>query len=178
MSHAWRPVFVVLAVIVAILVMRMILVPHDFAAKNGDYKYQWHRLSAETTSKDFTVKYKGKEFCQQCHPDLVDKINASGHQNIQCENCHVMVESAKKSHPIDLKGDFGYLLDIGIDRSRELCKRCHAELSYRPQTYVMTKGTVKETVKFKQIDPTKHNAGIECVMCHDVHTAGFKAAGK
>ncbi|MBF0555368.1 MAG: cytochrome c3 family protein [Nitrospirae bacterium] len=174
MSHAWRPVFVVLAVVVTMLVVRVIFVPSDFAAKNGDYKYQWHRLASEQFWKDFSVKHKGREFCQQCHSELVDKIKDSGHQNVQCENCHAMSDPAKKSHPINLKEDFGYLLDIGVDRSRELCKRCHAELSYRPPTYTTTKGTVK----FKMIDPTKHNPGVECVMCHDVHTAGFKTTGK
>ncbi|KWT91819.1 cytochrome c3 family protein [Candidatus Magnetominusculus xianensis] len=174
MSHAWRPVFVVLAVVAAIVVMRVILVPSDFTAKDGDYKYQWHRLSAEQVSKDFTVKHRGRDFCGQCHPNHIEKMKDSGHQNIQCENCHVMYEPAKKSHPINLKEDFGYLLNIGIDRSRELCKRCHAELSYRPKTYTSSKGTEK----FKQIDPTKHNPGIECAMCHDVHSAGFKTAAK
>ncbi|MBF0517772.1 MAG: hypothetical protein HQK97_11770, partial [Nitrospirae bacterium] len=159
MSHAWRPVFVVAAVIAAIVIFRVIMVPADFAAKNGDYKYQWHRLSSEQVNKDFTVKHKGRDFCAQCHPALIDKIKDSGHQNIQCENCHAMYDPAKKSHPINLKEDFGYLMDIGIDRSRDLCKRCHAEISYRPKNYT----TSKATVPFKQIDPTKHNPGVECV---------------
>ncbi|MBF0457036.1 MAG: cytochrome C [Nitrospirae bacterium] len=178
MSHAWRPLFVVLAVMISIIVFRVIFVPSDFVAKNGDYKFQWHRLSSEEVWKNFPVKHKGRDFCQQCHSELVNKIKDSGHQHVQCENCHAMFEPGKKSHPIDLKDDFGYLLEIGIERSRELCKRCHAELPYRPQTYVITKGTTAETVKFKMIDPTKHNPGIECVMCHDVHSAGFKTAGK
>ncbi|MBF0320250.1 MAG: cytochrome c3 family protein [Nitrospirae bacterium] len=175
MSHAWRPVFVVLAAIVFFLVARVILVPSDFSAKNGDYKYQWHRLSSEQYWKDFPVKHKGMEFCGMCHVPILEKLKGGGHQNVQCENCHAMFNPEKKSHPIDLKEISGYLLNIGTDRSRELCKRCHAELPYRPSTYTDPK---KGTVKFKMIDPDKHNPSMECAMCHDVHSAGFKTAAK
>ncbi|MBF0565795.1 MAG: cytochrome C [Nitrospirae bacterium] len=171
MSHAWRPVIVVIGVIVFILGMRMILVPGDFKAKNGDYKYQWHRVSSEEFWKNFPVKHKGREFCKQCHPDKIEKVADSGHKNVQCENCHAQFNPEKKGHPINLKEDFGYLLDIGIDRSRELCKRCHAKLEYRPNLYFMF---AKGPSTFHMIDPTKHNPGIECVTCHDVHRTGFK----
>jgi hypothetical protein len=171
MSHAWRPLIVIVSVLIVVLIGRQLLAPNDFSAKDGDYKYQWHRLSSEQEWKDFPVKSKGRGFCEQCHPDKVTTVKESGHFNVQCESCHAQFVHEKKSHPIDLKTDFGYLLEIGIDRSRELCKRCHAKLPYRPKVY---QEFAKGTVPFKMIDPMAHNPGIECVTCHDVHRTGFK----
>ncbi|QWR76826.1 hypothetical protein [Candidatus Magnetomonas plexicatena] len=171
MSHAWRPVILVVGAAVFLLIFRTIYVPSDFTAKNGDYKYQWHSLRDEKYWMDYPVKHMGQEFCGQCHPDKVEKITASGHQKVQCESCHAMTSKPATKHPVDLKEDFKYLLEIGVDSSRELCKRCHAKLPYRPAEYSESS---KGTVKFKMIDPKIHNAGIECVTCHDVHTAGFK----
>ncbi|MBF0540238.1 MAG: cytochrome C [Nitrospirae bacterium] len=172
MNHAWRPLILIVGLAAVLLTVRMFLVPSDFMAKNGDYKYQWHRVGNEKFWRDeFTVKHKGREFCKQCHEDKIELVADSGHARVQCENCHVMFNPEKKGHPVDLKADFGYLLDIGIDRSRELCKRCHSKLPYRPKEFTsLTKG-IKP---FNMIDPQEHNPGEECVDCHDVHRTGFK----
>jgi len=171
MSHAWRPLIVILSFLVIGYIVRSVLVPSDFKVVEGDYKYQWHRVSNEEEWKKFPVKHQSREFCKQCHSDKIEIVADSGHARVQCENCHVLYISEKKGHPIDLKEDFGYLLEIGIDRSRELCKRCHTKLFYRPKIYAAFE---KGPIPFKSIDPTQHNPGIECVMCHDVHRTGFK----
>lgn len=173
MSHAWRPVIVVIGIIAFILVARVILVPSDFKVHNGDYKYQWYRSDAVDDWKAFPVGHRGRDFCKQCHSDKIEIVAEAGHAKVQCENCHVLyeVEAEQKGHPIDLKADFEYQLDIGINRSRELCKRCHAQLPYRPEIY---SGFETGPIQFKMIDPEKHNPGIECSMCHDVHRTGFK----
>ncbi|MCI4624630.1 MAG: cytochrome c family protein [Candidatus Magnetoovum sp. WYHC-5] len=162
MSHAWRPVAVVFGVILCMMFFRMLFKPSDFKAANGDYKYQYHRVKSEDDWKSFKVKHMGTEFCAECHPDKIEIVKGSGHSTVKCENCHAMFEPSKKGHEkVDLKATKQYLLDIGIDRSRELCKRCHAKISYRPQVV-------------KMIDPNTHNQGIECVNCHDVHRTSFK----
>lgn len=171
MSHAWRPVAVLIGVIIFILVARMFLVPKDFKAVDGDYKYQYHRVSSEKFWRDLPDKHKGRQFCAQCHQDKIELVADSGHMNVQCENCHAMFDLTKKGHPINLKEDFGYQLDIGIDRSRELCKRCHAKILYRPAVYTQFS---KGPIPFKTVDPKEHNPGIDCVTCHDVHRTGFK----
>ena len=189
MNHAWRPVILIGAAALFMLTARMFLVPSDFKAKNGDYKYQWHRLSGEEFWHNFPIKHRGREFCSQCHAELAEKVKGSGHKNVQCESCHAQFNPEKKGHPINLKEDFGYLLDIGIDRSRDLCKRCHTKLPYRPAVYTLPIGPDQhkpdenkpeqaKTIQFKMIDPTTHNAGVECVTCHDVHKTGFKAGIK
>lgn len=161
MSHAWRPVFVVFGVILFILFFRLLFVPESFEAVDGDYKYQYHRVANEEEWKSFDVKHKGSEFCMECHTEIGKSVNASKHVNVQCENCHAMIDPSKKSHKLDLKEQSGYLLNIGTDKSRGLCLRCHAELSYRPNVTKMR-------------DPKTHNPPVDCTCCHDVHKSGFK----
>jgi hypothetical protein len=171
MSHVWRPLIVVAIMVTLLLIVRSLVVPSDFMAKNGDYKYQWHRVGNEKEWENFPVKYKGRFFCGQCHVIKSQIISGSKHARIECENCHVQATKEKASHPVDLKEAFGYGLYIGVDRSRSLCLRCHAKLPYRPKTYA---GLATGTIPFKMQDPEAHNTGLECVTCHDVHSAGFK----
>ncbi|MFA5353388.1 MAG: hypothetical protein WC291_04100, partial [Thermodesulfovibrionales bacterium] len=135
MSHAWRPLFLVLILVGVVLIARAIIVPKDFMAKNGDYKYQWHRVGNEEDWKNFPVKYKGRDFCGQCHAAQLGLVTASKHAMVQCENCHVMADERKATHLVDLKESFQYPLKISIDRTRDLCLRCHAKLTYRPAVY-------------------------------------------
>lgn len=172
MSHAWRPLILVILIVGLILVARIFLVPDDFKAWNGDYKYQWHRKSNEDEWKSFPVHHRGRDFCKTCHADQLEIVADSGHAKVQCENCHARFEPLKKSHPVNLKEQFDYQLNIGIEKSRELCYRCHAKLPYRPKQY--TAFITKGPIDFKLIDPEKHNPDIECVNCHDVHKTGFK----
>jgi predicted CXXCH cytochrome family protein len=67
---------------------------------------------------------------------------------IPCENCH----GAALSHPEKPEKLF-------IDRSRDLCIRCHA-LLFTPSS---------DRSAIPGIDPDTHNAEIECAECHDPH---------
>ncbi len=159
-SHVLRPVFVIIGFLVLIFVARMIFVPSDFKAANGDYKYQWHRMSNEDEWKNFEVKYKGRDECGECHDEIFESITLSRHALVQCENCH----GPMREHPEDPEM-------LEIDRSRGLCLRCHAYLPYRPVTYA---GLPEGPVDFLMQDPEEHNPEYECVECHDVHKADFK----
>jgi predicted CXXCH cytochrome family protein len=133
----------------------------SFAAVDGDIMYQWHRTDNEAEWEDFTVKYQGRDYCRDCHPDQYDRITESKHALIQCENCH----GPAIEHPVNPQ-------KLVIDNRRELCLRCHSYLPYRPAEYAeLSTGPIP----FKMKDPEEHNPGIECVNCHDVHNAGFKA---
>lgn len=161
MSHAWRPLFVVIGMIILFLVVRAFIVPSDFKAKNGDYKYQWHRIGNEEEWKNFKVKHQGRDYCKDCHSLQYSKIVASKHALVQCENCH----DPAIEHPVNPQ-------KLKIDKSRELCLRCHARLPYRPVNYAeLSSGPIQ----LKMQDPEQHNPGVECTVCHDVHAAGFKS---
>ncbi|MDP2277261.1 MAG: cytochrome c3 family protein [Nitrospirota bacterium] len=142
-----------------LIAVRKALVP-SFQAVDGDYRYQWHRVDNEKEWKDFPVKYKGAGYCKDCHAGQYAKITASRHAKVQCENCH----NPAVNHPDNPP-------KLAVDRSRELCLRCHSSLPYRPVVYVeLPKGAVQLKMK----NPDEHNPGVECVTCHNPHNAGFK----
>lgn len=147
-NHVWRPLYVVLAVVALVLATRMVLVPADFGIGSRGYMYGWHRPSNEQQWKEVKVKHRTAQHCKQCHRELYDEIIQSPHALINCENCH----GPALSHPEDPK-------HLSVDRSRELCARCHFRLEYH--------GSGR--AKIRGIDPGKHNPGLECITCHWPH---------
>lgn len=147
-SHVWRPLYVVLAVVALVLAARVVLVPADFGIGPRGYMYGWHRAGNEQQWKDVAVKYKTSRYCENCHRDKSDEIASSPHGSINCENCH----GPALRHPEDPR-------TLTIDRSRELCARCHFRLEYA------TSGRGK----IRGIDPKTHHPELDCVTCHWPH---------
>ncbi len=87
-NHVYRPLIVIIGIVILILLARIVLVPKDFGIGQRGYMYGWHRHGNEEDWKKFKVKYQGKEYCKDCHPDKYDSINKTPHRIIQCENCH------------------------------------------------------------------------------------------
>jgi len=114
-NHAWRPVWVVGVVVAAILVARYFYVPSDFGIQERGFMYGYYRKGNEQDWRDFKVKYRTKAYCQMCHPDKYEENMSSPHKVIQCENCHGPAIDHPDNPP-----------KLAIDRSRELCIRCHA----------------------------------------------------
>jgi hypothetical protein len=161
MKHSvWRPLLLVAGVVGLILLARVFIVPKDFVVGERGYRFAWHRLGNEQDWKDFKVKYQGDDYCMSCHPDNYVAIQESSHRDIQCENCHGpgvrMVDGAAKLHPDDIDR-------LEVDRSPELCLRCHAPLPYASS----------DRSKIKFMDPAPDG---ECVACHNPHTAPMEAA--
>lgn len=148
--HVFRPLFVVLVLIAGILIARTFIVPKDFGIHEQGYMYGWYRKSDEDKWKAVKVKFQGQESCKDCHPAPYQKHRLSPHAPIQCENCH----GPKIEHPSEPA-------KLVVDRSRDLCLRCHTYLSY-PSS---------RRAKIRGIDPGQHNPGMECVGCHDAHQA-------
>jgi len=148
--HVLRPLYVVLALAAIILIARIFLIPGDFGIHEQGYTYGWYRGSNITEWKNFTVKYQGREYCNTCHTDEARKLLSFPHKAIECENCH----GPALSHPDDPP-------KLVLDRSRELCLRCHARLFYQNTQRSQIKG----------INPDQHNPGLQCVLCHNPHEA-------
>ena len=151
-SHIWRPLFVVIAIVILILIARQFLVPKDFGIHERGYMYGWYRKSNEEDWKKVTVKYKSAEYCKDCHSDKYSMIMQTPHAIIQCENCH----GPALEHPANPP-------KLTIDKSRAQCLRCHYPLPYPTSGRANIRG----------IDPDKHNPDIECAMCHNPHKPGI-----
>lgn len=147
-SHVWRPLWVVLGFIGLIFLVRPLIVPSDFGVGERGFMYSYHRKSNVDEWKAFKVKYQGKEYCKDCHEDKYNSNMSSKHKFIQCENCH----GPAIDHPENPE-------KLVIDRSRELCIRCHSYLPYPSSMRANIKG----------INPSEHNPESECSICHDSH---------
>ncbi|MEI6212804.1 MAG: cytochrome C [Desulfuromonadales bacterium] len=147
-SHVWRPLYVALGIVAMILVLRMFIVPDDFGAHERGYMYGWHSKGNEAVWQKVSVKYKGGDSCKECHKDNYEDIKNSPHTDISCENCH----GPRLEHPKDPIG-------LNIDRSRQLCLRCHLKLPYKASD----RGTMKG------INPDTHHPQEQCVLCHYPH---------
>jgi len=152
-NHVWRPLFVIIAMVVLILIFRAFYIPDDFGSQDRGYTFGFHRLSNEQEWKDYPAKYQGRNYCQDCHDDKTEVLEMSQHGMIQCENCH----GAARNHPEDPEL-------LTIDRSRELCIRCHSKL-FMPSS---------DRNDIPGIDPQTHNSGIECSECHDPHNPSLE----
>lgn len=152
-NHVWRPLFVVIGIVAVILFARSLYVPDDFGIQERGYMYGFHRKGNETEWKAQEVMYKTSSYCEGCHPDKVESLGSSPHVIIQCENCHGPAVNHPDNPP-----------KLAIDRSRELCLRCHAKLPYPTSGRAVIPG----------IDPEAHNPGIECADCHNPHNPSLE----
>lgn len=147
-NHSWRPLLLAIAAVAALLAVRAAVVPADFGVNGRNFTYGFFRKGSIDDWKNFKVKYRGKEYCRECHEEKVTENFASPHRAIQCENCH----GPAIDHPDDPE-------TLSIDTSRLLCLRCHAHLPY-PQS---------NRAEMPAVDPDEHNPGTECTECHNPH---------
>jgi predicted CXXCH cytochrome family protein len=145
-----RPLYVVLAIAGIILIARTFVVPEDFGIHESGYMYGWYRKANEAEWKAIKPKYQGGEYCRDCHAEAEQQVRSAGHKPIECENCH----DPARGHPEDPP-------KLTLDRSRELCLRCHTYLPY----------PTSKRSEIKGIDPAQHNPDGECVSCHNPHQA-------
>ena len=148
--HVFRPLYIVLLLVGLIFVARTMVVPKDFGVHESGYMYGWYRKSNEGEWKDFKPKYLGKEYCIDCHAEQEQQISSARHNTIECENCH----GPGGEHPSDPP-------KLNLDRTRDLCLRCHTFLAY----------PTSKRSEIKGIDPDQHNPGGECAGCHEPHIA-------
>jgi len=152
-SHVLRPLILVIGLIIIVAIGRSFLVPDDFGIHGKSFTFGYYRLGNVQESKDFTVKYKGKKICQDCHEENYEENMSSKHKNIECENCH----GAALNHPEEPE-------KLTIDNNRSLCLRCHAYLPY-PRNIRAT---------MKAVDPKEHNPADQCTDCHSPHSPNLE----
>jgi len=153
-NHVLRPLWVVLVAVALLLIVRHFMVPRDFGVEaGGNFTYNFHRLSATEDWENFKVKYRGREYCRECHEENLQSILDSPHADIQCENCH----GPAIDHPDNPEV-------LTLNTSRALCLRCHTYLPY----------PTSQRADLPGIDPDSHNPGEECVDCHNPHNPALE----
>ena len=153
-NHVFRPLYVVIVVVILFLFFRDVMVPDDFGVNGENFTYGYHRASSIDEWKAVSVKYRGKAYCEECHTEKYEENMASMHKTIQCENCH----GPALNHPDDPEA-------LVIDKSRALCLRCHASLGFPG---------VGGRSDIPGIDPEEHNQGEECSECHNPHNPSLE----
>lgn len=146
--HVLRPLWVAVALIGAILVARMFLVPDDFGIHGRNFTYGYYRLGNIQEWQDFPIKYHGRESCNECHDENVAMLNRSTHSSVECENCH----GPGVGHPDDVES-------LPLNTTRELCLRCHARLDL-PNT---------DRGELVSIVDRRHKRRQACTRCHNPH---------
>ncbi|MDO3378165.1 cytochrome c3 family protein [Geoalkalibacter halelectricus] len=153
-NHIWRPLYVVLALVAVILLVRAVYVPKDFGVHGGEgYMYGWYREGNVQEWKEWPSNYRTQSYCAECHFDQTEALVAAGHAAIQCENCH----GPALDHPNEPAV-------LTIDRGRDQCLRCHARLPYPGSDRKHLPG----------IEPDQHNPGMACVDCHNPHNPSLE----
>jgi len=154
-NHVFRPLVVVIGLIVIVLIVRVFYVPKDFGVHESGYMYGWYRAGNVGDWKKVEVKYQGSEYCKDCHSGNYESIAKSPHVIIECENCHGPAGTPEGV----LHHDDKKFPKLSIDKSRGQCLRCHSRLPYPTSGRNAIRG----------IDPDTHNPDTECVSCHNPH---------
>jgi hypothetical protein len=133
-----RLILLTLAIVGSYLVARTFLTPASFGV------FGWYRGEALVELRSRPPVYAGKQACDECHSDQLQKLAKYEHRTLSCEACHgVSREHAENPDilPVKLTGSH--------------CLRCHEANPSRPKW-------------FKQI-VVKDHYGSKCVECHVPH---------
>ena len=134
----FRLVLLTLAIVGSYLIARAVLTPTSFR------EFGWYRGEALVELRSRTPVYAGKQACDECHSDQLQKLAKFEHKTLSCEACHgVSREHAENPDilPVKLTGSH--------------CIRCHEANPSRPKW-------------FKQIVVKDHYSG-KCTECHVPH---------
>jgi hypothetical protein len=133
-----RLVLLTLAIVGSYLIARAFLTPASFG------ELGWYRAKALVELRSRTPVYAGKQACDECHSDQLQKLAKFEHKTLSCEACHgVSREHADNPDVLPAKP------------ADNFCLRCHEANPSRPKW-------------FKQIVAQDHYPG-KCTECHKPH---------
>ncbi|HTY88537.1 MAG TPA: hypothetical protein VMB80_13805 [Candidatus Acidoferrum sp.] len=133
-----RLVLLTLAIVGSYLVARAFLTPPTFG------NLGWYRAEALVELRARPPVYAGKQACDECHSDQLQKLAKDSHKTLSCEACH----GVSREH-----ADNPDILPVKLTGSH--CIRCHEANPSRPKW-------------FKQI-VVKDHYGSKCTECHVPH---------
>jgi hypothetical protein len=136
-----RLVLMALAILVFYGVARTLLKPRTFG------EYGWFRGAALAETAARKPVFAGAKSCDECHPDVLQKLAKYEHKTISCESCHG--PSREHADNPDIKAPKEKFEDGD-------CLRCHQLNPSRPAW-------------LKQVDPAEHYRVDHCTGCHEPH---------
>ncbi len=155
-KHIIRALLLIIVIFVFAELSRQFMRPESF----GEREYYWAIALQEAMEKP--ARHADRALCgsAECHADIAETHGEGTHTVIDCQICHALLENHgdRDRDPTVMP----------IDRSPDLCLRCHERLAARPST-------------FKQIGFIEHMRELEmpevreeglCVECHDPHGPG------
>jgi hypothetical protein len=140
-----RILLLAIGIVVVYSIARYFLTPPSFG------EYGWYRGAAlaELASRDRV--YAGTKACDECHSEVVQKLEKHEHKSLSCEACHGPGQ-AHASNPDNTEVKM-QVLNYGH------CVRCHESNPSRPKWH-------------KQIVSKAHYTGSKCTECHVPHAPG------
>jgi len=148
-----RLVLLTLAIVVSYLVARAFLTPPSFG------EYGWYRGEALVELRARPPVYAGKQACDECHSDILQKLAKDSHKTLSCEACHGISRLHAENPNIKAGRQNEDETESAGPQKVELagshCLRCHEANPSRPKW-------------FKQI-VVKDHYGSKCVECHLPH---------
>jgi hypothetical protein len=134
----FRLVLLTLAIIVSYIVARHLLTPASFG------QYGFFRGEALAEHASHTPVFAGKQACDECHSDEIQKLANGKHKTLSCEACHGVSRDHTENPDI-----------LPVKMTGNHCIRCHESNPSRPAW-------------FKQIVVKDHYSG-KCTECHVPH---------
>lgn len=149
-KHAFRILILLVVAVLVILFGRAAFVPDSWG------RYGSYRADNVEQQRAKPVMHGNDASCKDCHAEQVATHEQGAHLRVRCEVCHAPIAL----HVVD----DAKIADMPIERSRELCLRCHQQLHARPKD-------------FPQIQPRQHvdehgSTWSEevCIECHQPHS--------
>jgi hypothetical protein len=134
-----RLVLLTVAIVGSYLIARSFLTPNSFG------QYGWYRGEALAELSSRVPEFAGRKSCEECHAEVLKKLNKGEHKTLSCESCHG-AGLAHVENP-DVK-----MAVLNVSH----CIRCHEANPSRPKW-------------LKQIASRTHYAGDKCTDCHVPH---------
>jgi cytochrome c553 len=156
-NHLIRAGGLALLVIVGFTIVRFLALPESWGI------YGHYRADAVAEEMAYEPVYQGADSCKECHAKRYKKWDSGKHRVVNCENCHGPGKEPATKPKTKCKKD------ITINRTNDLCIRCHLKLPARPHDF--------PDIPHPQIDVEKHMKGkgkISCFKCHNPHHPDLK----
>jgi hypothetical protein len=134
-----RLVLLTIGIVCAYFMARYFLTPQSFG------QYGHYRGDALKDIRQREPYWAGRNECDTCHGEIVQKLAKAEHQGLSCETCHGPARAHVEDPEVKLP-----------KMSYDKCVRCHEASPSRPKW-------------LHQITPATHYTGDVCTECHDPH---------